>query len=65
MPSQQSCSGDTGFSTTPLSGPVRYVKGVGERVASLLAKIDIFTVEDLLYFFPYRYEDRRNLLQLD
>jgi len=64
VPSQQSCSGDTGLSTAPLSGPVRYVKGVGERVASLLAKLDIFTVEDLLYFFPYRYEDRRNLRKI-
>ncbi len=64
MPSQQSCSGDTGLSTTPLLSPVRYVKGVGERVASLLAKLDIFTVEDLLYCFPYRYEDRRNLRRI-
>ncbi len=64
MPSQQSCSGDTGLSTTPLSGPVRYVKGVGERAAYLLAKLGISTVEDLLYFFPYRYEDRRNLRKI-
>ncbi|NOY54222.1 MAG: ATP-dependent DNA helicase RecG, partial [Deltaproteobacteria bacterium] len=54
----------TGLSTTPLSGPVRYVKGVGERMASLLARLNVFTVEDLLYFFPYRYEDRRNLRRI-
>ncbi len=46
------------------SQAVRYIKGVGERVAALLAKLDIYTVEDLLTFFPYRYEDRRNLMQI-
>ncbi len=46
------------------SQTVRYVKGVGERVAALLSKLDIYTVEDLLTFFPYRYEDRRNLMQI-
>jgi ATP-dependent DNA helicase RecG len=49
---------------SPLSQTVRYVKGVGERVAALLAKLDIHTVEDLICFFPYRYEDRRNLVQI-
>jgi ATP-dependent DNA helicase RecG len=44
-----------------LSGSVRYVKGVGERIAALLAKLDIHTVEDLICHLPYRYEDRRNL----
>ncbi len=47
-----------------LSHPVRYVKGVGARIAALLAKLDIHTVEDLLFSFPYRYEDRRNLHQI-
>ncbi|MDX1762920.1 MAG: ATP-dependent DNA helicase RecG [bacterium] len=46
------------------SRPVRYVKGVGERVASLLAKLDIHDEQDLIYFFPYRYEDRQNLLPI-
>ena len=38
--------------------PVRYVKGVGPVRAEILAKLDIATVEDLLYHFPRRYEDR-------
>jgi ATP-dependent DNA helicase RecG len=50
--------------TSDLSRPVRYVKGVGERIAALLSKLDIHDEEDLLYFFPYRYEDRRNLVQI-
>lgn len=38
--------------------PVRYVKGVGPARAEILARLDIETVEDLLYHFPRRYEDR-------
>src|SRR3989338_7184558 len=38
--------------------PVRYVKGVGPVRAEILARLDIGTVEDLLYHFPRRYEDR-------
>ena len=39
---------------------VTYVKGVGPRVAEWLEKKGIFTVEDLLYYLPFRYEDRLN-----
>jgi ATP-dependent DNA helicase RecG len=35
------------------------VRGVGPRIAELLAKKEIKTVEDLIYFCPIRYEDRR------
>jgi len=43
-----------------LSTPVQYVKGVGPRVAQVLAEKGISTVEDLLYYLPFRYEDRLN-----
>ena len=43
-----------------LSTPVQYVKGVGPRVAELLAAKGISTLEDLLYYLPFRYEDRLN-----
>jgi ATP-dependent DNA helicase RecG len=39
---------------------VKFVKGVGPRVAEWLAQKNIFTVEDLLYYLPFRYEDRVN-----
>ena len=42
-----------------LSLPVQYIKGVGPRFAALLNKKKLKTVGDLLYFLPYRYEDRR------
>jgi len=40
--------------------PVQYVKGIGPRVAELLAAKDIHTVDDLLHYLPFRYEDRLN-----
>jgi len=42
-----------------LDQPVRYLKGVGPRVAQNLARIGIATIEDLLFFAPRRYEDWR------
>ena len=43
-----------------LSTPVQYVKGVGPRIAEVLADKGIRTVGDLLYYLPFRYEDRLN-----
>ena len=43
-----------------LETEVKYVKGVGPRVAEWLAQKNIFAVEDLLYYLPFRYEDRLN-----
>jgi ATP-dependent DNA helicase RecG len=43
-----------------LSTPVKYVKGVGPRIAEILAAKGINTVGDLLYYLPFRYEDRLN-----
>jgi ATP-dependent DNA helicase RecG len=43
-----------------LSTSVMYVKGVGPRRAESLKKKNIETVEDLLYYLPFRYEDRLN-----
>jgi ATP-dependent DNA helicase RecG len=42
-----------------------YVKGVGPRVAELLAAKGIQIAEDLLYHLPFRYEDRQNPRSLD
>lgn len=40
------------------------VWGVGEERARLLARLDIFTVEDLLLHKPRRYDDRRRFLSI-
>ena len=41
-----------------LSDSVRNIRGVGEYRENLLKKIGISKSEDLLFYFPYRYEDR-------
>jgi len=43
-----------------LTTEVQYVKGIGPRTALVLAEKGISNVEDLLYYLPYRYEDRLN-----
>ena len=41
-----------------LSTEVRMIKGVGPQRAELLAQRGIHTLEDLLGYLPFRYEDR-------
>ncbi len=48
----------------PLARPLRFVKGVGEKVAMMLARKDLFEVRDLLYYFPRTYEDRRKIYKI-
>ena len=45
--------------------PVRYVKGVGPKIAALLNQKGLNTIEDLFYFLPNRYEDKRNIKNID
>lgn len=44
--------------------PVKFIKGVGEGRATLFAKAGIETAGDLLFNFPFRYEDRRHPLPI-
>ena len=37
---------------------VRYLKGVGEARAKAMARLGIYTLRDLVLFFPRAYEDR-------
>jgi len=43
-----------------LGTPVQYLKGIGPKLAEVLAAKDIRTVDDLLHYLPFRYEDRLN-----
>src|SRR6266566_6877779 len=43
-----------------LDTPVQYVKGIGPRLAEILSGKGIHTVDDLLHYLPFRYEDRLN-----
>ncbi len=57
-------SEDLATSFEKLALPVRYIKGVGPKLAALLEKKGLKTIEDLLYFAPRRYEDRRNVQEI-
>jgi ATP-dependent DNA helicase RecG len=43
-----------------LTTPVQYVKGVGPKLAEILAAKGISTAGDMLHYLPFRYEDRLN-----
>ena len=47
-----------------LGAPVERVKGVGPKMARLLNKLDIYTIEDMLFFKPRRYDDYTQLSYL-
>jgi len=44
-----------------LQTPLQFLKGVGPRKAADFARVGLNTIEDLLYRFPLRYEDRGRL----
>ena len=36
---------------------IQYVKGVGEKKAQLLNKLGIYSLEDLIHYYPRKYEN--------
>ncbi len=44
-----------------LDTPATAVRGIGNKQSQLLAKLDLHTIEDMLYFFPRRYDDYSKL----
>ncbi len=49
---------------SPASTPLAAIHGIGPKYAELLAKLGLFTHDDLLHFVPRRHEDRRHLKPL-
>ncbi len=49
------------FPNFPWEQPVQYLKGIGPRRAELLGRLGVRTLEEMLYFIPWRYEDRSHL----
>jgi len=41
--------------------PITELKGVGPKMAERLAKLNIHTVQDMLFHLPHRYEDRTRI----
>ena len=44
-----------------LETPIQYIKGVGPRRAQVLESLNIYTIKDLLYYFPRKYLDRTSI----
>jgi len=40
-----------------LNQSITAIKGIGEETAEAFAEMRIYTIRDLLEYFPYRYED--------
>ena len=47
-----------------LNKSIRYLKGVGPSREILFNKLGIFTLKDLLYYFPRTYEDRSQIKKI-
>ena len=42
---------------------IKYLQGVGPQRATVLNKeLNLFSLHDLLYYFPYKYVDRSRLI---
>ncbi len=41
--------------------PVQILNGVGQAVAEKLKRLEIYTIQDVLFHLPHRYEDRTKL----
>lgn len=48
-----------------LSQEIQFVKGVGPHLAKKLQKLGLTTVEDVLFYFPRAYDDRRMLPKIN
>lgn len=44
-----------------LRAPTTVVRGIGQKQSELLAKLDLHTIEDMIYYFPRRYDDYSEL----
>ena len=47
-----------------LQTPVRYFKGVGPKRSEDLARLSIQVADDILYYLPFRYEDRSTFTRI-
>ncbi len=47
-----------------LETEIKYLKGVGPKIAPKLHKLGIYTVQDLIYHYPRRYEDYTQITKI-
>ncbi|MDY4736457.1 ATP-dependent DNA helicase RecG [Terrisporobacter sp.] len=48
-----------------LNKEIQFVKGIGPKRAEKLHKLNIFTLKDLIYYFPRQYEDRSKVKKIN
>ncbi len=48
-----------------LQNEIKSLKGIGPKKQTALKKMGICSIEDLLFFYPREYEDRRNIKTID
>ncbi|MCC3865823.1 ATP-dependent DNA helicase RecG [Terrisporobacter petrolearius] len=48
-----------------LNKEIQFVKGIGPKRAEKLHKLNIFTLKDLIYYFPRQYEDRSTIKKVN
>lgn len=48
-----------------LNKEIQFVKGIGPKRAEKLHKLNIFTLKDLIYYFPRQYEDRSKIKKIN
>src|SRR5690606_1244566 len=61
--SNTNSKGAKGERALTLATPLQYLKGLGPARAAAFARKGILTLQDALYYFPRRYEDRRRLCE--
>ena len=45
--------------------PITEIKGIGEKQAEKFSKLNIETVQDLLFHIPFRYQDTSSVISID
>ena len=53
--------GPPSFTISPLAAPLTSLSGIGPKLSSTLARLNLHEVGDLLWHLPYRYQDYSNL----
>ena len=48
-----------------VNSPISVVPKIGPKYQAVLEKLGIFTIEDLLYHFPFRYQDFTNIKNIN
>lgn len=48
-----------------LNSDIQYLKGVGPKKAKKFKKLGIFTIDNLLNYYPVKYEDRRTVSKIN